>query len=187
MMSAKLRRPRVRCAGRLVLTVMLMLSSSACSAPDDSDDQAVTASSAPAAAAPDEAAADADAVASFVAFAARMPAEGAIDADVLAEALRRLAGVASAEGAVPLDLAVDLRVSAEHVQLNPESPDVAKTVRQTLGDVTAALAGRLAGADVARLEAATEAIDAGAPLTGQAAALREYFRLTAAAFSGARG
>lgn len=163
--------------GALALCLLLTLAP-ACSAPDTADEPAT--GSAPAESADDP-------VDALATFADGIPEAGAVDAAVLAEGLRRLAGAASGQGVISQDVAVDLRATAEHVQLNPESIDVANTVRQTLDEVTDALDDRLADAEARRLREATEAIGAGEPLTGQAAALREYFRLTAAALAAARG
>lgn len=175
--------PAVLRAGVLVAALLVP---AACSAPDEGGSTPATepgtAGEVPAAAS----GVDADPVGSLVSFAAELPADGSMTPDMLGEGLRRLAGAAGAAGVVPLDVTVDLRIGAEQVLLNPESPEVVMSVRETLGNVTDALAEEMPDAEAARLKAATNAIDANEPLTGQAAALREYLQLAAAALEASR-
>ena len=111
--------------------------------------------------------------ASFADLAERMqpPAACTLDAEAIADGLRRLAAVLGTAGVASDDLMVAIRASAEHVLLNPDSPEVAATVRQRLTDAAAALAP----AGDAAVRQAAAGIDEGAALTAQSPALCTFF------------
>jgi hypothetical protein len=123
----------------------------------------------------------------LVTFAGNMPADGPIEPEVIAGALRRLAGAAGSASAVSPALAVDLRVYAEHVLLDPESTEVTAAVRETLVRVADSVAETTPSPDAAALQAAATSISAGQPLTTQATDLRRYFQSAAAALTAASG
>lgn len=125
-----------------------------------------------------------DPVQTFDRFAAGLPASDTLDAATIAEGMRALAGAVGTLGVAPPELLVDLRVVPEHVLLNPASPEVAATVRQTLVSVGGALA-MAPGADGAAVQQAAEKIQGDMPLTGQGAALRTFFQEAAKAIGAA--
>lgn len=130
---------------------------------------------------------NADLVGTYIEFArnAQGLQGGAADPAVIADGLRRLAGVmGTLDGSRP-ELMTDLRASAEHVLLNPDSPDVAATVREAVMEAAKALQMVEASSGAAALKAA-ENIRADMPLTGQPAALRQFFQQAASVFDGGK-
>ena len=111
-------------------------------------------------------------------------ADAPLEPDAIAEGLRRLAGALGARGTDRPELLVDLRVAAEHVVLNPTSPDVAATVRDTLIAAAAAIPAPPAASGPTP-QAAAEGIKPDAPLTTQPAAIRTFFQAAADALAGA--
>jgi hypothetical protein len=103
-----------------------------------------------------------------------------IEATDVAEGLRRLAGALGVLGLGSPNLPVDLRVMAEHILLNPESPATAEAVRAVLIE-TAAAVGAERRAAAASLQQSAGAVNPNQPLTGQAATLHQFFRRTAEA------
>ena len=124
-------------------------------------------------------------VTDFREFAARAQgnADGPLEAATIAEGLRALAGALGTLAAAPPELLVDLRVTAEHVLLDPESVEVAATVQQSLVTAASALSGE--GAKGTAVQQAAAAIRPDMPLTEQPAAVRAFFREAANAMSGA--
>ena len=73
----------------------------------------------------------ADPAADYQAFASRVAGESA-DVEAVVEGLRRLAGAVGALEGTPPEVAVDLRVAAEHLLLNPEAMGTTEAVRNSL-------------------------------------------------------
>ena len=111
-------------------------------------------------------------------------ADAPLEPDTIAEGLRRLAGALGARGTDRPELLVDLRVAAEHVVLNPTSPDVAATVRETLIAAAAAIPAASAPSGPTP-QAAAEDITPDMPLTTQPAAIRMFFQAAADALAAA--
>jgi hypothetical protein len=108
----------------------------------------------------------------FVRFAESDFADG--DADYVAEGLRRLAGALGALNVGTPELAVDLRVAAEHVLLSPTSAATTAPVRSGL--VSAARALDVAQETGSSLESLAESIRSDVPLPDQMARVREFFQ-----------
>ena len=104
------------------------------------------------------------------------------DSTAIAEGLRRLAGALAALQLGSPELAIDLRVIAEHVLLNATSPATAEAVR-TLLVQTAAAIGAQQPNEGAALQRAAEAVTVTAPLTGQQQAVHEFLRQSAQALA----
>jgi hypothetical protein len=98
------------------------------------------------------------------------------DAAYVADGLRLLAGALGDAGIGGPDLGVDLRVTAEHVLLNPASPDTATGVRSVL--VSAADA--LGAGDTDDVQATAESIDSGRGIDEQVDTVQHFFRDAAA-------
>ena len=107
-----------------------------------------------------------DPVQDYVAFAATLanipPAEAA---ESVAEGLRKLAGALGTLDVVDADVPIDLRIVAEHMFLNPDSPGTTEAVRHNLLSVAEGLARR--DGDASELRKVAEAIDARVPLSRQ--------------------
>ena len=130
---------------------------------------------------PDTAGAAAAPVADYVEFARTVGEDaGAGSAEQsIAEGLRRLAGALGALGLVSSDVAIDLRISAEHVVLNPSSTDNVETIRAALIAAADAIAEREGTA--ANLRSIAEKISTSEPLAMQQNTLTEYFQASATA------
>ena len=111
--------------------------------------------------------------ATFADLAERMrpPAGCMLDADGIVDGLRRLAAALGTAGVANDELMVSIRAAAEHVLLNPDSPEVADTVRERLREAAAALEASGGSA----VEEAAASIDANAALTAQSPALCTFF------------
>jgi hypothetical protein len=133
----------------------------------------------PAAVAPGDASqprAIADPSADYVTFAGGL-ADGSADLDALVEGLRKLAAAMGAlEGAAP-EAAVDLRVAAEHVLLNPDAAGTTEAVRGSLLAAAGALEG--SDTDTSPLRTVAESIDRETPLQNQQDRLVRFFILAA--------
>ena len=125
-------------------------------------------------------AASVDAVQVFDDFAAGIEPSERMEPSTIAEGLRGLAGAIGTLGVAPPEVLVDLRVAPEHVLLNPESPEVAATVREALLSAGQALASTESGKGSA-VEKAAEGIRADTPLPDQGAALSTFFQEAARA------
>jgi hypothetical protein len=101
--------------------------------------------------------------------------EATLDDATIAEGLRRLAGALGSSGRAGTDVLVDLRVSAEHVLLNPGAAD---TTASAVNALTAAEGAMGAGAVPAIRQLRRDA-----PLGEQSPALREVFQQSAKALS----
>jgi len=106
--------------------------------------------------------------------------ESTIAPMTVAEGLRSLAGALAVLDLGTLNLPVDLRVTAEHVLLNPTSPATAETVRTVLIEAAAAIGEQHQNA-AASLRQSADALETNTPLTSQPATLREFFRRSAQA------
>ncbi len=95
--------------------------------------------------------------------------------EYLADGLRRLAGAVGALGLGTPDLAVNLRVTAEHVLLNPDALETSSTVRNALMQVASAIAEQNPAAGDS-LRRTVESLDARSPLAGQHAMVQQFFR-----------
>jgi hypothetical protein len=140
----------------------------------------------PAAAAPGDAPPFAidDPAAAYVGFA-RGLADGPADLDRLVEGLRKLAGAIGAREGTPPQVAVDLRVAAEHVVLNPEAAGTTDAVRASL--VAAAAALERDGTGPSPLRTVAESIDRATPLAKQQDQLARFFVLAGRAVDVADG
>ena len=118
----------------------------------------------------------ADPAADYQAFASRVAGESA-DVEAVVEGLRRLAGAVGALEGTPPEVAVDLRVAAEHLLLNPEAMGTTEAVRNSLAAAADTLDRPGAGASPLRVLA--ESIDRDTPLAKQQDQLRRYFVLAA--------
>lgn len=160
----------MRRRGTLALAAAGLVAGLACgrSAPDETASDAA-----------DTAGAAASPVADYVAFARAVGQDaGAGSAEQsIAEGLRRLAGALGALGLVSSDVAIDLRISAEHVVLNPSSTDNVETIRAALIAAADAIAEREGTA--ASLRAIAETISTSEPLATQQDTLIEYFQTSA--------
>lgn len=112
------------------------------------------------------------AVSDYVRFAASDAGPGP---EYVAEGLRKLAGATGSMGVGNPELAVNLRVTAEHVLLNPDAVETSSSVRTALTQVTAAIAEENRAAGDA-LREPVDALDARAPLANQHATLQQFFR-----------
>jgi hypothetical protein len=104
--------------------------------------------------------------------------KSALEPAAIAEGLRKLAVVLGALQLGDPDLPVDLRITAEHVLLNPASPATTAAVRAGLLRVAAAI-GMERQDTAASLIQAAEAIDGAAPLVSQQAPVRQFLRQSA--------
>jgi hypothetical protein len=108
----------------------------------------------------------------FVRFAESDFADG--DAEYVAEGLRSLAGALGALNVGTPELAVDLRVAAEHVLLSPTAAATTAPVRAGLVSVASALdAAQETGPGLAPL---AESIRSDVPLLDQLAQVRKFFQ-----------
>jgi hypothetical protein len=122
--------------------------------------------------------------AAYVEFA-RGLAAGSPDRDLLVEGLRKLAGAIGARKGTPPEVAVDLRVAAEHVVLNPEAVGTTEAVRASLVAAAAALERDATGASPLRRVA--ESIDRATPLANQQDQLARFFVLAGEVIDGSDG
>jgi hypothetical protein len=126
--------------------------------------------------------ASAAAVHDYVAFARVLDEtridESSLEPSSIADGLRKLAGALGALNIGDPELPVDLRVTAEHVLLNPASPATTAAVRTGLVKAAAAIAAERQD-PAASLHAAAEAIDEASPLTSQPATVRQFLRQSA--------
>lgn len=101
-----------------------------------------------------------------------------LDPTDVAEGLRRLAGALGVLDLGSPELPIDLRVTAEHLLLRPESAAIAATVRAVLIEAAAAIG--VERRDVAAsLHQSAAAVDPNKPIAGQAAAVRQFLRRSA--------
>jgi hypothetical protein len=97
-----------------------------------------------------------------------------VDEQFVADALRKLAAALGTLKLADLDVQVSLRVAAEHVLSNPESPDTTVAVRNSLVSAAGAIeAGQPAATD---LRKAGESLRPDRPLSEQFAAFRDFIR-----------
>jgi hypothetical protein len=101
-----------------------------------------------------------------------------VAAMTIAEGLRRLAGALATLRVGSPDLAIDLRVTAEHVVLNPSSPAASEALRKAFIATAAAIGERQPNA-VAGLQQAADAVTGTAPITSQQPMVHEFLRLSA--------
>jgi hypothetical protein len=120
--------------------------------------------------APQDAAAG-DPAADYRAYVSRLDGHS-MSIELLVEGLRKLAGALGIVERNGPSVAVDLRVAAEHVLLNPDSPATTEAVRQSLLAAAGALDRGLAGSPLRPL---AETIDGAAPLAQQGDALVRFF------------
>jgi hypothetical protein len=113
---------------------------------------------------------------------ARPGEDPSIAAMTIAEGLRRLAGALATLHLGSPDLAIDLRVTAEHVLLNPSSPATSETARKALIATATAIGERQPNA-AAALQQSAEAVTAVAPLTTQQSTTYEFLRRSAHALA----
>jgi hypothetical protein len=114
------------------------------------------------------------AVEDYARFAAASAPQSGAEALYLAEGLRKLAGALATLNVGGPDLAIDLRVHAEHVLLNPSSVGTTALIRDDLIAAADAL-----GADARAgpsLRPRAESIRTDRPLVEQHATVREFFR-----------
>jgi hypothetical protein len=112
----------------------------------------------------------------------RPGADPAFAATTTAEGLRRLAAALATLGVGSPDLAIDLRITAEHVVLNPSSPATSEAVRKAL-IATAAAIGEQQPNAVAALQQSAEAVTPTAPLDSQQSDVHEFLRRSARALA----
>jgi hypothetical protein len=105
-----------------------------------------------------------------------------VTATTIAEGLRRLAGALATLGIGSPDLAIDLRVTAEHVLLNSSSPATSEAVRKALIATAAAIGERQPHADTA-LQQSAAAVTATLPLASQQPDVHEFLRRSAHALA----
>lgn len=130
-----------------------------------------------------------DPVQQFAVFAANTreaPDDARFEAAQTAEGLRRLAGAMGALGVASPELMVNLRVAAEHVLLNPTSPEVSASVRQVLTSAAAVMPAAQPS-NGTTVQQAAENIQPDTPLTEQPAAVRTFFQEAADALAGPAG
>ena len=101
-----------------------------------------------------------------------------VDEQFVADALRKLAAALGTLQLADLDVQVSLRVAAEHVLSNPQSPDTTVAVRNTL--VSAADAMEAGQPAATGLRKAAESPRRDRPLSDQLAAIREFIRKSGA-------
>lgn len=114
--------------------------------------------------------------ADYQAFAGRLAGASA-DVELVVEGLRRLAGALGALEGTPPEVAVDLRVAAEHLLLNPDALGTTEAVRDSL--VAAAATLDRQGTGASPLRGLAESIDRETPLAKQQDQLLRYFVLAA--------
>jgi hypothetical protein len=130
----------------------------------------------------------ADPVQQFTEFAAStrdVPDDAPLDPAVIAEGLRTLAGALGSAGVDRPGILDDLRASAVHVVLNPESPEVAATVRTALTNAAAEMPAASASGGTP-VQQAAESIRSDTALTAQPAAVRTFFQAAADSLAGSR-
>lgn len=92
----------------------------------------------------------------------------------MSEGLRKLAGALGTLNIGALGLQVDLRVAAEHLLLNPSSPETTALVRDALTSAADAIQTAADGGD--RLRQLAQSVRPGVPLRDQRATVHQFFQ-----------
>jgi hypothetical protein len=95
------------------------------------------------------------------------------DTQVIVDGLRKLAGALGTLQVAPPDVAVDLRVAAEHVLLSPDAPGTTEAVRDSL--LAAADTLTDGGTDAALVGSLADSIDPGTAVGMQRDVLVRFF------------
>lgn len=119
-----------------------------------------------------------DPVGEYLAFADGLTTSAPRGNEVLVEGLRKLAGALGTLDGVEPDVPIDLRIVAEHILLNPESPETTAVVRSSLVTAAESLDRDRGGA--AKLRPTVDAIDAQLPLSRQGERMIQIFKGAAA-------
>ena len=113
-----------------------------------------------------------DPVEEYVAFGDHLRTDPELTDAAIVDGLRKLArALAGAE--TPADVAIDLRIVAEHIVLNPDAVETTEVVRRSLLAAADALDERNGDAQLVRPLAAS--IDVRIPLTHQRDRLSQFF------------